>query len=639
MWTRNSARFIIRSHMHSPSCALSLWKSWVARLQVAIRQSEGSSASDACSGSAGNDHPSAVEEALELYAAQESRARRWVEGEWTTAAEHSVVHLERHHDGLSSAYLPLSPSAVAAIEQDVADALLQQLPDTHRFRSPTKPRNHDEKEEGEGSSSSVPSTAVNGMLWRNNLCPSIQSTQLLPSSAEKTTLPDSCAPSQVFAFRSTPSPEVSRQRHSQFYTGGSVLLKGGDLESYFAVFSTAMQQSIERSRGSVFSRADRLTTAQKSIDSVKRRLVLYASAHAFTATAEKAARLAGFQQIRRLPAVPHPKTGNLGFAFSTLKDVVREDVVNRHIPCGVCLSALGGGVGAVDELTTTAQFCQRAGMWAHLDISAPLCGPWLCRQKHREALEGKSPDVLRAAEALYSPLMREVSGALSLVDSFHMRLSSFGGVGEIWRKSRLLALADLRKLWCTSEAQRWHSVVGEAGVDMIQDDRGSTAAGLDRRALHPWYPLSSADAEDLKRESALCHQWRCSDAMDTLEDSILCLLGLLERLELHGEFEVCRQALMIGRAVFRWRLRSDEATIALCRSIQQAFESSDEMIYGASRTDHVCVVPPPSRFPVHCGLVTIQRRTWISLRFSATSRESKAAGEALWQLIERVLKQ
>lgn len=154
--------------------------------------------------------------------------------------------------------------------------------------------------------------------------------------------------------------------------------------------------------------------------------------------------------------------------------------------------------------------------------------------------------------------------------------------------------------------------------------------------------------------STFCEDWR----------AVLCLL--YERVVSEGAFDIRPQSLLSARLVFRWKMLSDESNVLLCQKIQDEFSSSccsslpstppfsssqqgeekGPLLEGGTRWKRVSISSSfsspsarphwkeeesftslrlnsiPAHLAIYCHVVVLERRNWISIRFSGLDLSS-----------------
>lgn len=154
---------------------------------------------------------------------------------------------------------------------------------------------------------------------------------------------------------------------------GGAVFQPSTFHTYFTLFSISFRQSLFRCCAT-FRQGKPILENSASGSGLEerqgRRLVVYGNEHTFTPTAMHAARLAGYEHFRLLPATSHPTTGNISFSLEVFQSFVAEDLALGRVPSVWCGSILQGPTALVDDVGAVTRFCQQVGIWTHLVMTS-----------------------------------------------------------------------------------------------------------------------------------------------------------------------------------------------------------------------------------------------------------------------------
>ncbi|SYZ64330.1 Pyridoxal-dependent_decarboxylase_conserved_domain_containing_protein (plasmid) [Leishmania braziliensis MHOM/BR/75/M2904] len=478
------------------------------------------------------------------------------------------------------------------------------------------------------------------------------------ATAPLTALPTVATANEVFAKASARAPTLPNAA-----ADGGGALYSTTLEAYTILLHTARTQAVTRGSGQQNAFAGSESAKQQSS-----RLVLYCGDQC-DALLVRAAQLLGIAHVRVIQTVaikrdlPLPTAHSTGTAVTggescslynyavdvhELQSRLVEDVAAGLYPLMV-VGTFGSGLsGAVDQLLAMGEFCQRLGVWYHIDAShggaALLAGP-----------AGKVvPPALLQRDAI----LAQFYAAASLADSVLVPTglstaipyailpvspaSCFTTAG-----SMALFFAHIRKVAWSLQA------LGEAR----------------QHTFNQWITPGVAES-DVLRVSPLSHMggWlleqHLTGVLVTAKSSKANPRGvvrpvsasssvLAERVGAHqqfvravlqavrgdGRFDASIDASVFGIVCLRWLTAADEATVQLAHAwsdvlteashppvtpqdkrvastpTHQSSSYSTLNASGPSETDVEggrCTVPPVQVF---VGLVQLQRRVWVHISF------------------------
>ncbi|KAG5508744.1 hypothetical protein JKF63_05242 [Porcisia hertigi] len=463
-----------------------------------------------------------------------------------------------------------------------------------------------------------------------------------------TALPTVATAREVFAKAPTQSPTLS----SMAADGGGVLYSTS-LEACTVLLHTARTQAITRATGQHNAFAGSECSAH-----VSNRLVLYCSDQC-DALLVRAAQLLGITHIRVIQTVtvklelPLPTThssgtvatggescsvNNYAMDVQQLQFRLVEDVSAGMYPLMVVGTFGSCLCGAVDPLIAMGEFCQRLGVWFHIDAShggaALLAGHnETTVLPQRSAISTQFFGAALLADSVMVPT--GLSTALPYAVLPVSPTNRFSPTG-----CAALFFAHIRKVAWSVQAlgearhcafNRWITP-GMAESDVLRVSPLSHMAGW-LFEQHSTGALTTAElSEDTSPPAAQLMPVTSLALAERVGTHQEFVRGVLQAVRGDGRFDASLDASTFGIVCLRWLTAADEATVQLAQAWSRVLEESchtpaaleDACAASASThpSDSRClpidteageqVIPPVQVF---VGLVQLQRRVWIHVSF------------------------
>lgn len=405
------------------------------------------------------------------------------------------------------------------------------------------------------------------------------------------------------------------------------------LEAYAVLLHTARTQAITRGAGQVNAFAGSEAEQQQ-----RQRLALYCSDQC-DALLVRAAQLLGITHVRVLQTVaakhelPLPDARgtparetcavyNYALDLRQVQARLVEDVAAGLYPLMV-VGTFGSALsGSVDPVAALAAFCQRLGVWFHLDAShggtallaqaergVPLTPPCAALQAQFHAAAALADSVLVPAgcsSALpYAPLPTRACG---------------DGGADVGAAA--LFMADTRKLAWSVQAlgEARHHSMNQAITPRVCDSDVLRVAPLANVAdwlqrLHIASILMPADA--LARRVG-AHQGVAQSVLQAVRGD--------------GRFDAALDAAAFGLVHLRWLTAADEATVRLAEVWQRVLvhaeaDGADGSAIKGGSVPSPPQQPPPPPLQLRVRLVQLQRRVWVALSFGPVSCEGRPGSD------------
>ncbi|KAG5482324.1 hypothetical protein LSCM4_05577 [Leishmania orientalis] len=473
-----------------------------------------------------------------------------------------------------------------------------------------------------------------------------------------TALPAVASAKEVFAKASTRAPTPS---YATTEGGGALYLTA--LEAYTVLLHTARTQAVTRVAGQHNAFAGSESVMQQSS-----RLVLYCGDQC-DALLVRAAQLLGIAYVRVMQTVamkrelPLPRANSTSTAAADcelcsvynyaidvreLQSRVVEDVAAGLYPLMV-VGTFGSGLsGAVDPLLAIGEFCQRLGVWFHIDAShggaALLAGA---------AGKAASPALLQRdailrhfhAAALLADSVMVPTGLSTAVPFAALPVSPagcFAAAGSV-----ALFFANIRKVAWSIQA------LGEARQSTFNQWITPGVAESDVLHVSPLSHMGGWLLEQNLRGELVTIALSKANTRAILQPMSVASLALAERVGAHqqfvrevlkafrsdGRFDASIDAAAFGIVCLRWLTAADEATVQLARVwsgvLTEAYTTpatlqneraasppahrpdscSTPNAGGRSAIDFEGSGPTAPPVQVFVGLVQLQRRVWIRVSF------------------------
>ncbi|CAG9572076.1 conserved hypothetical protein [Leishmania major strain Friedlin] len=478
------------------------------------------------------------------------------------------------------------------------------------------------------------------------------------AAAALTALPAVATAKEVFAEASTRAPTPSNTA-----TDGGGALYSTTLEAYTVLLHTARTQAVTRCAGQHNAFAGSESARQYSS-----RLVLYCGDQC-DALLVRAAQLLGIAHVRVTQTVAMKRDLPLPAAHSTgtaaagdvpcciynyavdvreLQSRLVEDVAAGLYPLMV-VGTFGSGLsGSVDPLLVMGEFCQRLGVWFHIDAShggaALLAGP----------AESVVPPVLLQRDAILTQFYAAASLADSVLVPTGLSTAVPYAALPVSPASRFATAGSVALFFAHIRKAAWSvQALGEAR----------------QRTFNQWITPGVVESDVLRvsppshMEAWLFEQhvagalttmrlWRAKPRAN-LQPVPAAPLALAERVSAHqqfvravlqavrgdGRFDASLDAAVFGIVCLRWLTAADEATVRLARAWAEVLAEAHDTPTtlqgkhaasapahqsGSHRTPNAGgpsaidvegggrAVPPVQVF---VGLVQLQQRVWIHVSF------------------------
>ncbi|TPP40937.1 Pyridoxal-dependent decarboxylase conserved domain family protein [Leishmania donovani] len=477
-------------------------------------------------------------------------------------------------------------------------------------------------------------------------------------AAALTALPAVATAKEVFAKASTRAPTPSNTA-----TDGGGALYSTTLEAYTVLLHTARTQAVTRGTDQHNAFASSESAKQHSS-----RLVLYCGDQC-DALLVRAAQLLGIAYVRVTQTVamkrdlPLPEAHSTGTAAAgdvscsiynyavdvrELQSRLVEDVAAGLYPLMV-VGTFGSGLsGSVDPLLVMGEFCQRFGVWFHIDAS----------HGGTALLAGPAENVAPPARLQRDAILTQFYAAASLADSVLVPTGLSTAVPyaalPVSPASRFATAGSAALFFAHIRKAAWSvQALGEARQRTF--NQWITPGVVESDVLHV-SPPSHMEAwlfeQHVTGALAPMRSW-CAKPRAYLQPVPAAPLALAERVSAHqqfvravlqavrgdGRFDASLDAAAFGIVCLRWLTAADEATVRLARAWAEvlaeahdtpttlqgkhvasapAHQSGSHRTPNAGGSSAIDVegggrtVPPVQVF---VGLVQLQRRVWIHVSF------------------------
>ncbi|KAK7197688.1 Pyridoxal-dependent decarboxylase conserved domain containing protein [Novymonas esmeraldas] len=531
-------------------------------------------------------------------------------------------------------------------------------------RRPTPPTRSGDVRLGEETRASPAQAAL--MLWptamrttAGGIAPRPVSAFALKSTTAEvalTALPTLSTAGEVFA-RQPPKTSVAASLPGTTRgpdAGGGGVHYPTRLEAYTVLVQTARRQALTRHGGRHNAFAGSDAAAQHGD-----RLVLYCSDQC-DALLVRAAQLLGIQHTRMLltiaaerelprpPSHPHHDATTVSAAAAAaaaaegeeggpcmvnnyaidvrqLQSRVVEDVAAGLVPLmvvGTFGSELSGSVDPVPEM---AQFCDRLGLWFHVDAShggvamlartvadaEPRCASYA----QRDALLAAFDAAAALADSVLVPTGLSTALPFSVLPSARCAGDS-AATGAV-----ALFFSDIRKPGWTLQT------LGEARHNSINQRLTPAAAAVSGGSgVLRVSPLSHVEHWLLQQHAAnslvACEAATLSKRVAAHQSFTRAVLQAIRG---DGRFDASIDSAVFGIVCLRWLTAADESTVQLAEE-WGALLAEVHHTFTAETEDERAASPPPVH--IYVGLVQLQRRVFVQVSFGPLLSASAVDGDA-----------